>query len=101
MIIRLFLIVIATLLGLVVMNWFWQLVRAAESRVHRQQGQWGGTRPGAAPRTGEPMVQDPFCGTYLPKSSALVVEVGGRTHYFCSRQCADKYQEQEAVAGRR
>jgi len=104
MIIRLVLIVIVVLLGLVVVNWFWQLVRAAESGGHRQRGQWGnwgGKRAGAVPRTGEPMVQDPFCRTYLPKSSALVVEIGGRTHYFCSRQCADKYQEQEAVAARR
>jgi YHS domain-containing protein len=104
MIIRLILIVIAVLLGLVVVNWFWQLLRVAESSEHRQGGQWGkwgGKRAGAMPRTGEPMVQDPFCRTYLPKSSALVVEVGGRTHYFCSRQCADKFQEQETVAGRR
>jgi len=107
MIIRLILIVIAVLLGLVVVNWFWQLLRAAGSRGDRQGGQrghwgdWGGKRAGAVPRTGEPMVQDPFCRTYLPKSSALVVEVGGRTHYFCSRPCADKFQEQETVAGRR
>ena len=94
MIIRLILIVIATLLGLVVVNWFWQFLRAAETRSQRE-------RSGTAPRTGEPMVQDPLCGMYLPKSSALSVEAGGRTHYFCSRQCADKYREQQAVGGRR
>jgi YHS domain-containing protein len=110
MIIRLMLIVIAVLLGLVVVNWLWQLLRAVESRGRRQGqgGQWsswggtqGGRQAGAVPRSGEPMVQDPYCRTYLPKSSALVVEVGGRTHYFCSRSCADKFQEQETVAGRR
>jgi len=92
MIIRLILIVIAVLLGLVVVNWFLQFLKAAETR-NKQSG--------AAPRTGEPMVQDPFCHTYLPKSAALHQEIGGRSHYFCSRQCADKYREQEAVAGRR
>jgi len=94
MIIRLILIVVATLLGLVVVNWFWQLLRAADVRAKRE-------RAGAAPRTGEPMVQDPLCGMYLPKSSAVSMEIGGRTHYFCSRQCADKYREREAVGGRR
>jgi uncharacterized protein len=94
MIVRLILIVIAALLGLVVVNWFWQLLQAAGTRADRE-------RAGAPPRTGEPMVQDPLCRTYLPKSSALSVEVAGRTHYFCSRQCADTYREREAVAGRR
>lgn len=91
MIIRLILIVIATLLGLVVVNWFWQFLRAAETK----------SRPaGGAPRAGEPMVQDPQCRTYLPKSSALAVEIGGQTHYFCSRKCADQYREQATVSGR-
>jgi uncharacterized protein len=93
MIIRLILLVIAVLLGLVVVNWFWQLLRASGTRAERE-------RTVTPPRTGEPMVQDPLCRTYLPKSSALSVEIGGRTHYFCSRQCADTYREREAVAGR-
>ncbi len=93
MIIRLILIVIAVLLGLVVVNWFWQFLRAAETRTTRE-------RAGTAPKAGEPMVQDPLCGTYLPKSTALSVEIAGRTHYFCSRKCADQYREQATVAGR-
>jgi len=91
MIIRLILIVIAVLLGLVVVNWFWQFLKSAER----------GNRPSnAAPRSGEPMVQDPQCRTYLPKSAALTAEIAGRTHYFCGRSCAEKYREQAAVSGR-
>ncbi|HUJ79485.1 MAG TPA: YHS domain-containing protein [Nitrospiria bacterium] len=94
MIVRLILIVIAVLLGLVVVNWFWQFLLASDAKARRE-------RTGAAPRTGEPMVRDPLCGMYLPKSSALSADIDGRTHYFCSRQCADQYREREAVAGRR
>jgi YHS domain-containing protein len=91
MIVRLILIVISVLLGLVVVNWFWQFLRAADARTKQA---------GALPRSGEPMVQDPLCRTYLPKSTALSVEIAGRTHYFCSRKCADQYREQATVAGR-
>jgi uncharacterized protein len=93
MIVRLILLVIAVLLGLVVVNWFWQFLLAADTRARRE-------RAGGAPRTGEPMVQDPLCGMYLPKSSALSAEIAGRTRYFCSRQCADRYRERESVAER-
>jgi len=92
MIARLILIVIAVLLGLVVVNWFWQFLQAAERR-NKQSG--------GAPRTGEPMVQDPVCGMYLPKSTALYEVIGGQGRYFCSRSCVDTYREREAVAGRR
>ncbi|HTP41914.1 MAG TPA: hypothetical protein VML36_05790 [Nitrospiria bacterium] len=94
MIARLFLLVIAVLLGLVVVNWFWQFLMAADVRARRE-------RAHGAPRTGEPMVQDPLCGMYLPKSSALSEEIAGRTRFFCSRQCADRYREQAAVTEQR
>ncbi|MEW6325780.1 MAG: YHS domain-containing protein [Nitrospirota bacterium] len=84
MIIRLILIVIATILGLVVLNWFWQFLKASQANARRER---------LAPRVGEPMVQDPQCRTYLPQSAALQMEIDGQRHYFCSRQCADRYQE--------
>ncbi len=41
------------------------------------------------------MVQDPNCQTYIPKSSAIRKSVGGETHFFCSRACADEYQNKK------
>ncbi len=37
------------------------------------------------------MVQDPQCGTYLPREQALKAWAFGRQHYFCSEACRDAY----------
>lgn len=37
------------------------------------------------------MVQDPQCGTYLPKHEALSAWVRGEEKFFCSKQCRDAY----------
>ena len=42
---------------------------------------------------GEEMVQDPECGTYVPRSNAVRAQAKGTTHYFCSPACRDKYLE--------
>jgi YHS domain-containing protein len=42
-------------------------------------------------RLGGTLVQDPQCGTYLPKERALAVTVGGSTQYFCSDKCRDEW----------
>ncbi len=39
------------------------------------------------------MVQDPHCGTYLPRREALKDRRGGQTVFFCSRECRDAYLE--------
>lgn len=41
------------------------------------------------------MVQDPTCLAYIPKSTAIRKKVYGKTFYFCSQECADKFKEQE------
>lgn len=38
------------------------------------------------------MVQDPQCGTYLPKQEAHTAWVDGKEQYFCSRECRDAYK---------
>ena len=40
---------------------------------------------------GEEMVQDPQCGTYLPRGDALTKTVRGERHYFCSEACRDAF----------
>ena len=41
---------------------------------------------------GEEMIQDPQCGTYVPRNDAVTGQLKGTTHYFCSTDCQHKYQ---------
>jgi YHS domain-containing protein len=41
---------------------------------------------------GEEMIQDPCCGTYVPRSLAVELVVDGRTYYFCSEKCRDEFR---------
>ncbi len=43
-------------------------------------------------RDGEEMVQDPYCGTYVPRSLAVKKVIEGQTLYFCSEECRDAYR---------
>lgn len=47
--------------------------------------------PAAKSSRGEEMVQDPQCGTYLPRGDALTKTVRGEKHYFCSATCRDAF----------
>ena len=38
------------------------------------------------------MVQDPQCGTYLPRSEAIRHWSKGREYYFCSKKCRDDFR---------
>ena len=40
------------------------------------------------------MVQDPSCKTYIPKQTAFRKRVGGQEYFFCSRECAEKYEKE-------
>jgi YHS domain-containing protein len=42
--------------------------------------------------TGEELVEDPVCHTYIPVSSAIKLESKGKTLYFCSQKCLEKYK---------
>jgi hypothetical protein len=48
-------------------------------------------RPRDVERSGGTLVQDPHCGTYLPKSRALALGSGDDAKYFCSPGCRDAY----------
>ena len=39
----------------------------------------------------EDLVQDPNCGTYLPRGEAIRQYVAGEDHFFCSEDCRDEY----------
>jgi len=50
------------------------------------------------PRTGtitDEMVSDPHCHVYIPKHDAIKTKVGGKTLYFCSKECKKKYLQEQ------
>lgn len=50
--------------------------------------------PGPPPEKttrGEEMVQDPECKTFVPRGDAVKAQHKGKTRYFCSNECRDKY----------
>jgi uncharacterized protein len=38
------------------------------------------------------MVQDPVCKTYIPLRDAQRRIIDGREYFFCSEECADRFQ---------
>lgn len=52
-----------------------------------------GTGSEDATRAGVETVQDPICGVYLAKEDAVVGNLEGTRHYFCSMDCLTKFQE--------
>ncbi|MDO8785599.1 MAG: hypothetical protein Q7J12_05210 [Syntrophales bacterium] len=44
---------------------------------------------------GEDLIEDPYCHTYLPLSSAYQGSVEGKPLYFCSRECFERYRVQK------
>jgi len=53
-------------------------------------------RPAGPPLDGDQMVQDPVCGVFVPRKTAIVHQVGNLTNCFCSQECAKKFQQQKA-----
>jgi YHS domain-containing protein len=45
--------------------------------------------------TGEELVEDPVCHTYIPISNAIKWETKGKTVYFCSQKCLEKYKSEQ------
>jgi YHS domain-containing protein len=53
-----------------------------------------GGRPAGPTLDGDQMVQDPVCGVFVPRKTAIVQQVGNLTNCFCSQECAEKFQQQ-------
>jgi len=62
----------------------------------------GSGNPGRRPAPQGPdqvidvMVQDPQCGTYLPKHEAIKAIVKGEERFFCSEACRDAFIKGES-----
>ncbi len=53
---------------------------------------WRARLPRPTPRRDE-LVKDPVCQTYVLMSRAIRSEAGGVPTYFCSRECAARFQQ--------
>ncbi len=42
---------------------------------------------------GKEMVLDPECRTYVVKDRAVTRRLAGQSHFFCSEDCARRYEE--------
>jgi YHS domain-containing protein len=42
--------------------------------------------------SGEDLVEDPNCHTYIPLSNALKTSVEGKDAYFCSKKCLEEFK---------
>jgi YHS domain-containing protein len=66
-------------------------------RVVRRGFPAAGTNPGrvVSPAAGEDLVEDPVCHTYVPVSHACRASFDGRTLYFCSPKCLERYKAEK------
>ena len=39
------------------------------------------------------MVKDPACGVYVPRRDAIEARVRGENHFFCSKECLEKFKK--------
>ncbi len=46
------------------------------------------------------MPTDPVCGMFVPDTSTLKIEKNGRTYYFCSKDCLEKFSSPEEQVAR-
>ena len=54
--------------------------------------------PAPTNRTHDELVKDPVCQTYVLMSRAIRSEAGGAPLFFCSRECAARFQRGERRA---
>lgn len=55
-------------------------------------GKSGHISKGRADGVIDDMVQDPCCKTYIPRREAIKRVLGGKEIFFCSKECADKFE---------
>jgi len=66
--------------------------------VTRLPAAWRARLPSPTNRTHDELVKDPMCQTYVLMSRAIRSEAGGAPLFFCSRECAARFQRGERRA---
>jgi uncharacterized protein len=51
-------------------------------------------QPSSSQRIQEPdtLMQDPVCGTFIPRKEALKLEKDGKEYFFCSEGCLKRFR---------
>ena len=83
-------------MGLIRLLFFFFLIYILYSLVKRVFG--SGTKISgrdSSSRVISEMVQDPYCKTYIPRDEAYRIILGGEELLFCSKECAEKYKNEE------
>ena len=68
---------------------FYMLRRAAR--------EWIQPKPSKATPGKDVMIQDPVCKVYVAVGSAVVEDIGGESHYFCSQECARHFKRESGT----
>ena len=76
------------ILGLLIALYF--LLRNAFREFKGKQNSMG------LPVDQDQMVEDPVCHVFVPRGSAIVETMGGRTYCFCSSNCAATFLKQQS-----
>ena len=66
--------------------------------VTRLPAAWRARRPSLTESARDELVKDPVCQTYVVMSRAIRSEAGGVPLFFCSRECAARFQRGERRA---
>lgn len=77
---------------------FYRVLKIAWKVFTRPDQEAGKREPGA--KVIDEMVQDPFCKTYVPRRDAVKKVIGGKELFFCSQECAEKFESQRDNGGR-
>ena len=65
--------------------------------LRRAMQDWGKSEGDRALPGKDVMIQDPVCKVYITAGSAVPERVGGQTYYFCSKECANKFQNDHST----
>lgn len=79
--------IIRLLIAVVVIYFLYKLLRKGFFAAGGKSGA-AGPKPPAA---GEDLIEDPLCHTYVPVSHAHPASIDGKTVYFCSQKCLERY----------
>jgi len=71
----------------------WLLIRGITRGGGRKKREGAGEGQQGDTRSQDVLVEDPVCHTLVPKHQAVRLRRDGKTYYFCSDACCDKFSE--------
>ncbi len=82
---KIILFIVAFYIGYrVLKSWFVKKLQTAAQNMQTQ---------GAGGQVDDVMVKDPFCNVYFPQREGIELLFEGKTYYFCSKSCKEKFLE--------